>query len=240
MENHQNNIVIQSTDDGSATLYNPALNETYHSSKGALSESQFVYIERGFKQVLTHKKDIHILEIGLGTALNALLTIAATPPDVTIYYTALEPFPISNELAKAYYDSFQNEVPELEFLSTLLIPTEDVMQKLKKNFHYSNLKKSIQTISFLNIENIYNNSGYVFQGFDLVYFDAFAPSKQPEMWTHDVIKIVDDLMAANGLLTTYCAQGQFKRNLRSLGFHLNVMAGHAGKKEMVNAIKSHL
>ncbi len=240
MEEQQNNIVIQSTEDGSSTLFNSALNETYHSVKGALSESQFVYIDRGLKQVISQKKDIHILEIGLGTALNALLTLDAIPPDVTIYYTALEPYPITIDLANAYYATFQNEVPKLEFLPSLIAPTNERMISLSERFHFCNLQNTIQTISFSKIETIHKNYGLPFQGFDLVYFDAFAPSKQPEMWTQDVIEIVSELMAPNGLLTTYCAQGQFKRNLLALGFQLNVMPGHAGKKEMVTAIKTRL
>ncbi|MES2619140.1 MAG: tRNA (5-methylaminomethyl-2-thiouridine)(34)-methyltransferase MnmD [Bacteroidota bacterium] len=240
MEEQQNNIVIQSTEDGSSTLFNSALNETYHSVKGALSESQFVYIDRGLKPVLSQKKAIHILEVGLGTALNALLTLNTIPSDTTIFYTALEPYPISIELANAYYASFLNDVPKLELLPKLIAPTDERIIDINNQFHFCNLQNTIQTISFSKIETIYKNSGYIFQGFDLVYFDAFAPSKQPEMWTHEVFEIVSELMASNGLLTTYCAQGQFKRNLIALGFQLNVMPGHGGKKEMVTAIKTRL
>lgn len=238
MQAEQPDIEIKMTDDGSATLFNKALNETYHSTKGAFSESLHVYINNGLEHKLRESKTIHVLEVGFGTGLNTLLTMMHTPADCKIYYTSIEPFPISPEMAKQYFKSFNYDVPGLRYLDSLLQAKSGEPVEITQGFNFCIFNDTLQNISNAVLNNIWNkNSATVFSGFDLVYYDAFAPSRQPEMWAPELLQQTMGMMKPGALLTTYCAQGQFKRNLKSMGFNVISPRGFGGKHEMVNAIK---
>ena len=72
---------------------------------------------------------------------------------------------------------------------------------------------------------------------DLIYYDAFGPRAQSEMWDIPVLSKMYDLLKPGGIFITYCAQGQMKRNLKSLGFSLEALPGPPGKREMTRATK---
>jgi tRNA U34 5-methylaminomethyl-2-thiouridine-forming methyltransferase MnmC len=73
--------------------------------------------------------------------------------------------------------------------------------------------------------------------FDIVYFDAFSPNKQPEMWSVDMLQKVYNMMKPRGIMVTYCAQGKLKRHLKQLGMRVDTLPGPPGKKEMTRAQK---
>ena len=75
------------------------------------------------------------------------------------------------------------------------------------------------------------------QKFDVIYFDAFSPSEQPELWTEQMFKKMYDLLNENGVLVTYCAQGQMKRNMKQVGFKVQSLPGALGKREMTRGFK---
>ncbi len=219
-------IEIITTSDGSHSLLNTALNETYHSKHGALQESIHVFIKEGLDYFLQRKsqKDISILEVGFGTGLNALLTVqrALELPDNIIHYTSLETFPVPEPIWSKlnYIDSVGlqekfNQLHEAKWNEVVLISS---------NFNLRKLQTSLQQIDFTS-------------EFDLIYFDAFAPNKQPEMWEIDVLRQVVNAMRADGIFVTYCAKGQLKRDLKSLGLDVETLPGPPGKKEMVRAVK---
>ncbi len=218
-------IEIITTSDGSHSLLNTALNETYHSKHGALQESVHVFIKEGLDYFLQGKsqKNISILEIGFGTGLNALLTLqrALELPN-NIYYTSLETFPVPEEIWSRlnYIDS----VGLKEKFNQLHEAAWNEEVSITSNFNLRKLKTSLQQINF-------------FSEFDLIYFDAFAPNKQPEMWEIEVLQKVVDAMRTNGVFVTYCAKGQLKRDLKSLGLEVETLPGPPGKKEMVRAVK---
>lgn len=218
-------IEIITTLDGSHSLLNTALNETYHSKHGALQESIHVFIKEGLDYFLQSKsqKNISILEVGFGTGLNALLTLqrALELPDI-INYTSLETFPVPEEIWSKlnYIDSVGLKVKFNQLHEAVW--NQEV--PITSNFNLRKLQTSLQQID-LSSE------------FDLVYFDAFAPNKQPEMWEMDVLTKVVSAMRADGIFVTYCAKGQLKRDLKSLGLEVETLAGPPGKKEMVRAVK---
>lgn len=221
------NIEIKDTLDGSCTLFDPGLNETYHSLHGALSESLHVYIHNGIElQGIAEKPKVRILEIGFGTGLNLLLTLQHRLPQMEIEYLTIEPFPLDMELIDAYYANFKTSMPGLDKLKKLYSVNSDIWIEVENGFRFQLKKAKIQEAEF---EMDWKA--------DLVYFDAFAPSRQPEMWHYDVLAKVAGLMAGNSAITTYCAQGQFKRNLRLLGLNVENPKGANGKREMTVARK---
>lgn len=221
-----NNIQIISTADGSHSLLNTALNETYHSVHGAVQESLHVFIKNGldFFCERSAQTPVRILEVGFGTGLNALLTAQrASAINRNIHYTTLEAFPLSSEIWSQlnYADS-----PE----------AKDLFQKIhaaawsKDEVISTNFTLSKREITLQLFE-----ADYSF--FDVVYFDAFAPGKQPEMWFIDILEKVVQKLTTNGVFVTYCAKGQLKRDLKSLNMLVETLNGPPGKKEMVRALK---
>ncbi len=211
-------IKLITTEDGSSSLYDEELNETYHSTRGALGESQYVFIEQGLNQKKDQQK-IDILEVGFGTGLNALLTSQfASEKKLSIRYETLETVPLGPEL----YLSLNYEPKDL--LNQIHFCEWEELTEIDSHFK---LTKRNQSLEQFTTE----------LHFDIIYFDAFAPSKQPEIWSLDNLRKCWSLLKAGGILVTYCSQGQFKRNLAEAGFSIEVLPGALGKKEMVRATK---
>lgn len=219
------NEFIKQTHDGSYTLYSPIFKETYHSIHGALQESQHVFIENGLKRVF--KDEINILEVSFGTGLNAWLTIKNNEnQDKKINYTSIEPFPISPETADDYISSYDNitNVDKELFLSLHKAEWGRVVS-LNDNFNLLKLK--------VNLQDYMPNS----EEFDLIYFDAFSPTSQAEMWQKVHFEKLFSSLKSNGIIVTYCAKGQVKRDLASCGFEVRTLQGPPNKREMIVAIK---
>ena len=214
-----NNEIIL-TNDGSHSVYNKELNEIYHSKNGAIIEANHVYIKNG---LLFHKKkELNILEIGLGTGLNAILTIENLE-EKKVHYTALEPKPIQKEIyTKLNYCNFIVSNKKL-FLS-LHDSKWDEEKLIIENFMFCKRKDSIQEYT-------------TEKKFDIIYFDAFAPNKQIDIWKINIFRKCFSIMNYNSLLVTYCAKGMVKRMLKSVGFEVETLEGPPGKREMIRAIK---
>ncbi len=223
-------LLIIRTADGSATLFNESLRETYHSVNGALGESLHVYINNGLKRAESEKQKINILEIGFGSGLNALLTIEHRNPETIVNYVTLEPFQLDLQTIRNYYEQFDVKPGALKYLEMLTENKGPAVRGIEKGFNFRLLGKKIQEFE---IEDVHD----IAEAFDLVYFDAFAPGVQPELWDLPVLSKVCNMMAEGGILSTYCAQGQFKRNLRSLGMQVESPKGAHGKREMTIAVK---
>lgn len=198
------------------------MNETYHSLKGSMGESQHVFIENGLNYLMGENVDnkIGVLEIGMGTGLNVLLT-CLNKGERSVDYQTLEPFPLGKDIWTNL------NYPEKETAPLFRRIHEgpwEKMFKLDAQFQLSKYRSKLED---------WTSDRLV----DIIYFDAFAPSKQPEMWSVANLEICLDSLASGGIMVTYCASGQFKRNLRSLNFEIQVLPGALGKKEMVRAIK---
>ena len=218
-----NTIKIIVTGDGSHSLFNEALDETYHSRHGAVQESLYVFIEHGFRHFVRTQqpKLISILEVGFGTGLNALLTVAeAIESNIPVAYTALETYPLSQEVwVKLNYSDTNNLFNELHQSEWCR------WNQINSHFRLLKLEKSLQDVKLEP------------QQYDLIYFDAFAPNKQPELWELTVLDKVVKTLKSGGIFVTYCAKGQLKRDLKSLGLIVESLPGPPGKREMVRALK---
>ena len=219
---------IITTDDGSKTIHIPEWNEQYHSTHGAIQEAKHVYLKHGLaffcaSEGYTKQSQIYILEIGFGTGLNAFLTaIKAEELNLDLSYVGVEGFPISNEELKAlnYTDALKNDT----IFNAIHECKWENDYTISKNF---NLKK--QQKQFSEISNV--------NQFDIVYFDAFGPRVQPELWTEAIFKSMYKTMKPNSVLVTYCAQGHARRAMISVGFTVTKVEGPPGKRHMLRAIK---
>ena len=216
------NIKVIATADGSSSLYVEELNETYHSRHGAVTESQHVFIKEGLEYITTDH--VKILEVGLGTGLNAALSFHMAG-NKTIDYHSLEPFPLANKLIEKlnYNDLIHNEA----FSYTFKKIQESIISGNSIDF-----RNGFFQWEKISIQDFSKNQRY-----NLIYFDAFAPSKQPEMWEKSIFGKLYDCLEVGGVLVTYCAKGQVKRDLNDCGFQVETLTGPPGKKEMIRAQK---
>lgn len=226
-----NQPVVQliETEDGSSSLFIPALNETYHSFHGAIGESKHVFIANGLAYFSDkHSKDVlNVLEVGFGTGLNALLTLLHANATATeIQYNTMEPYPLAPEVIEKLNYPAKLDGPGAEkYFLNLHGAAWGISNKLSPHFTFRKY--------LLKLEDFTAEKG----SYDVVFFDAFAPSKQAELWTESALQIVYEALSPSGVLVTYCAQGQFKRNLKAVGFEVQTLPGPRGKKEMVRAVK---
>jgi tRNA U34 5-methylaminomethyl-2-thiouridine-forming methyltransferase MnmC len=216
---------LQLTDDGSHTLFVPELGEHYHSVYGALQESQHVFLAAGFKHVSRLIPAIKLLEVGFGTGLNALLTLLQKG-STAIRYTAVEAYPLKADI-----------ISQLNYPA--LIKAQDA-GKLFNLLHISPWEQHVSIVPGfqllkrkVKIQDITTGKGE----YNLVYFDAFAPEIQPELWTSEVFKMLYDAMNNGGVLVTYSAKGDVKRNLIAAGFSVEKLPGPPGKRHMLRATK---
>ncbi|MFA6701199.1 MAG: tRNA (5-methylaminomethyl-2-thiouridine)(34)-methyltransferase MnmD [Dysgonamonadaceae bacterium] len=214
------------TEDGSHTLFVPQINEHYHSTHGAVQESMHVYINAGLRECT--KKHVHILEIGFGTGLNAYLSLLeAEKIQKTIEYTALELYPISLEKATLLNYSVGKSIQEKDWFMKLHQSDWNSKQVVTYCFSIEKLITDVSKTSKIPLTS----------SFDVIYFDAFAPKKQPELWTTEIFQFLYDHCNTNAILTTYCAKGSVRRMLQSVGFTVERLPGPPGKREILRAIK---
>lgn len=227
---------IITTADGSKTIHLEEWNEQYHSVHGAINEANHVYIKHGLLfcfDNLSHaelvepsyKKEISILEIGFGTGLNAFLSLLkAEELDFKINYVGVEAYPVSKQEIEALnYPKLTSNKHQTKFDKLHDIPWEKEVD-ITNNFKLKKEKK------FFNAIN--NNSE-----FDIIYFDAFGPETQPDLWIEAVFKIMYKALKPNGILTTYSAKGDVKRALRATSFQVKRLKGPPKKHHMVRATK---
>lgn len=216
------------TKDGSNTLLHPTLNVHYHSLHGALQESLHVFIHSGLdyiNQQNTSLNPIRIFEMGFGTGLNAFLSLRyAIENQILIHYNSIERDPLNDFQSNSFIQS---------------IEASDLYLHLFNQIHLIEWNQPIPIHPLFVLQKINNDlTNYkMATNYDLIYFDAFAPNAQPELWTVAVLSNLYHSLNTNGILVTYCAQGQFKRNLKEVGFIIESIPGPPGKREMTRAIK---
>lgn len=224
------NREIITTGDGSKTIYMPDWNEHYHSRHGALQEALHVFIKMGMDVAipLSRKRNpnqpkLSILEYGLGTGLNAMLTAQHKPEDLEITYTAVEAYPVSNEEIAAM--DYGNLLNDLQLYETLHACPWEQSALLANGFK---ITKQQKTFDLINDPACY----------DLIYFDAFGPRVQPDLWSLEIFEAAYKSLNPSGILTTYCAAGFVRRNMQAAGFIVERLAGPPGKREMLRATKA--
>lgn len=217
------------TEDGSHTLYIPEMDEHYHSVHGAVQESTHVFIETGLKA--KERSEYKVLEIGFGTGLNALLTaMEAQLSGAKIYYTTLELYPLSPEITS-----------HLNYPSVIGLNEQDsqIYQHILDAEWSNGEADFIQVTSCFYIRKLFVDfTKYTFcEKYNLVYFDAFAPDKQPEMWDSSLFDRISEATETGGILTTYCAKGVVRRALIASGYNVERLPGPPGKREMLRGTK---
>lgn len=215
--------VFKVTEDGSHTLYIPELDEHYHSKFGAIQEALHIYINAGLN--FCNKEKINVLEAGFGTGLNTFLTyIEAENQNKVINYTSIELYPLDKEITES-----------LNFPDTIGYEKPQVF----KSLHEANWNTPEQISSHFMLKKIQDDlTKHKFQGpYDVVYYDAFAPEVQPELWSSEIFKRIYDAMSPGGILTTYCVKGIVKRAIKECGFEITRLPGPPGKREMLRAVK---
>lgn len=220
---------IIKTGDGSSTIFLPDWNEHYHSKHGAVQEALHVFIKSGYQYYLSEAPEAHqlsILEIGFGTGLNALLTLLEAEKDrVKISYTGVEAYPV--------------EAEELKILDySEVVPGENAAGAFKK-LHEAPWEKSVEISPFFRLQKqkkFFSEISEI-QEFDLIYFDAFGPRVQPELWSEEVFRNMYAALNFRGVLVTYSAKGDVRRAMQAAGFEVTRLPGPPGKREMLRAVK---
>ena len=220
------NRQVVKTNDNSSTLFVPELAQHYHSTHGAVQESVHVFIEAGLHQFLETQQPISILEIGFGTGLNPLLTLLdAEKNNLEIKFTTLEKYPLTmDEAMELNYGEMLGGRDAKKYLLELHQVVWEKWIEITPKF--SILKKEI------DFKNFSASAEY-----DLIYFDAFAPGAQPNLWTINIFKRMFESLKTGGILVTYCSKGDVRRNMMAAGFEVEKIPGPPGKREMVRARK---
>lgn len=212
-------FIVQQTEDESLTIYDKLYNETFHSIYGARNESEYVFIEKGLKY-FSDKAKLNILEIGFGSGLNAYLSYLNRALNQVIYYEAIELYPLETEEIEIIAQSLENQ---LFYMQMMLTPWNKEFL-INENFLIHKRNEDILNVKFSKI-------------FDLIYFDAFSPKIQPEMWTVDIFQKLFKCLNIGGILVTYASSGIVKQNLRSVGFIVERLQGPPHKHHMIRARK---
>lgn len=233
MKPTENQIIINrklvTTADGSQSIADGRTGETFHSINGAVTESQLVFISNGleFFRAQSSLQQIDVLEIGFGTGLNAWLSLLkATDWKQQIAYTALEAFPLDIALAEKlnYFESAEMQYDKKDFLALHLSEWEKPVQ-LTEFFQLTKLQQDLRDFSVKD------------SSFDVIYFDAFSPNVQPELWTEEIFSKLYLSLKSGGVLVTYSARGDVKNALRSVGFIVKRLPGPPGKRHVIRALK---
>ena len=222
--------IVQATADGSHTISIPEMRVTYHSRHGAIQESLHVFINAGFRQLdKQNDKPVAILEMGFGTGLNALLTLIEqqeSRPEIAIRYESVEAFPLEPTVAENLNYCEQLQHPELRDSFAL-------MHNSEWNQPVSITPQFTLTKHLLKLDRYWSDLP-----FDCIYFDAFAPNAQPELWTTEVFTQLYRMTEPGGILVTYCSKGDVRRALSAAGYQVEKIPGPPGKREMVRARKA--
>lgn len=217
---------IFETQDGSHSVFSEQYGVSYHSRYGAIQESRHVFIESALFYKLPAQQELSILEIGLGTGLNAVLTLLeAERHGANIRYEAIEAFPLSLEQARQLnYPSLLGDLATDYFLQLHLLSWGNAHQ-LTPHFSFCKHHQQFEEVDYD-------------AAFDIIYFDAFAPDTQPELWEANIMSRMYKALKPTGILVTYCAKGAVKRTLKGVGFTVEALQGPPGKREMTRAVKT--
>jgi tRNA U34 5-methylaminomethyl-2-thiouridine-forming methyltransferase MnmC len=223
----ESNIIVK-TADGSNTIYNTQVGENYHSSHGALQESKHVFIKSGLEYYLQLQKDearVSILEVGFGTGLNFLLSADyCTEKEINLKYTGIEAYPLSIDMVnQTGYHQYVSEKIWQQFIKNY---EELLLSPVKLN---PNCQLQIANCKLLDFQSEHQ--------YDIIYFDAFASARQPEMWDEAAINHTIQFLKPGGVFVTYAITGNLKRALKALGCKVEKAPGALGKREMLRAVK---
>ncbi len=213
------------TADGSHSIFSEEYGFSYHSKHGAIQETRHVFIDAALRFKAVLQQEIAVLDIGFGTGLNAFMTLLeAKKRNLIVNYIGVEKFPISIDQATQLNYSHLLEDADPTLFNQLHELDWEKEYPMTHHFQFTKLKKDFRELDYQ-------------EQFDIIYFDAFAPTAQPELWDHDMLTKMHQALKTNGILTTYCAKGDVKRTLKAIGFVVEKLKGPPGKREMTRATK---
>lgn len=217
------------TSDGSPTIWDPVFNESFHSRFGAIQESEWIFIRTGLDYLIQkNPREIKILEIGLGSGLNVLLTLKSLNNlDIRLLYEAVELFPLDRELYAAINfhqvgdhakpSEIFNLIHESHWGEWVILDTDRYFRKLN--------------VDATKVDFPPNN-------YNLIYFDAFSPESQPEMWSPGMLGKIAETMEPGAIFVTYCSKGEVRRRFLEAGLNVERLPGPPGKRHILRAIKN--
>jgi tRNA U34 5-methylaminomethyl-2-thiouridine-forming methyltransferase MnmC len=216
-----NSGTLIKTKDGSHTLFNDRVGEHYHSVFGAVQESEHIFIRAGLEAKQVFPEVLQVLEIGFGTGLNALLSLKwAEKHRQRVQYLGIEAFPLAESLLKRLN---YTEILQMGQTIFLQMHRNTGQQQITPYFSLQVLHDKLR--DFLPEKN----------RFHVVFFDAFSPDSQPEMWAEEGFTKLHDALVPGGILVTYSCKGIVKRALKAAGFSLEKLPGPPGKREFLRA-----
>jgi tRNA U34 5-methylaminomethyl-2-thiouridine-forming methyltransferase MnmC len=220
-------LTITITGDGSSTVFNSQLNQHYHSIHGAINESELVFIRNGLDEVLKTENAINILEIGMGTGLNVLLSVLKSKLlKVKMNFVAVEAYPLQEGiLDQINYPEIIGSSEASGYFSKIHKAGWAYPSFLSDYFILSKIQSMLEDVTFS--ENQFN----------IIYFDAFDPHAQPEMWATNVFEKMYACLKPGGFLVTYCTNSEVRRTMKACGFELEKLKGPTGKREVLRARK---
>ncbi len=212
------------TEDGSTTLFIPELNEHYHSIHGAVQESMHIFIREGYEQIRNFPACI--FEAGFGTGLNAFLTFLVSEKEGrSIHYSAIEKYPLEDHLVRLLNYPEKTDPAKAEVFQAIHDAPWGQDIRISEHFTLHKIKGDLRKVQLPDA------------AYDLVYFDAFGPAVQPELWTEEIFRMIYQSMKEDSCLVTYSVKGSVTRALKAAGFSLEKLPGPPGKREMTRATK---
>ncbi len=211
------------TEDGSHTLYSELVEECYHSIHGAIQESNHIFMDSAWN--CCRKPELNIFEVGFGTGLNAFLTLCQAGEErKKVYYTSVEYYPLEVVTAR-----------KLNFAAQINPAYEDLFVKM----HESPWNEPVEITPFFVLNKIQGDftALELENSYDVIYFDAFSPDKQPDMWAQERFEMLYNHTAPGGVLTTYCAKGMVRRAMQAAGYQVERLPGPPGKREILRAVR---
>jgi len=213
------------TSDGSHTIFLPEMNEQYHSVNGAITESEYVYIEQGYNFFAGQL--VSVFEVGFGTGLNCLLTaLAAEKTKKFTHFVSIEKFPLSTEITNQL--NYGQMLHATELFEKIHACQWNLEVQLTPFFTLKKLAADLTNFDFAESDS-----------FDVIYFDAFGPDKQSDMWTQAIFNNISGITSQGGALVTYSAKGDVRRGFAAAGFNMERLPGPPGKKQMLRGIKKY-
>ncbi len=228
MKHPEVQLIVSS--DGSHTLYRPDIGEFYHSRYGALGESRQVYVRYGLEEAISRcaLRQVRVLELGFGTGLNVLAVIEflLQHPEIEVSYTTLEPLPLA-----------QNVLAQLNYTEQLPDAVAAYFDKIHAAA-WETPQQILPNLQLIKSEKGWQEAAFAADSFDVIFYDAFAPEKQPELWEKPNFELAFQWLAKGGILTTYCSKSVVIHSLKAIGFQVEKLSGRPFKREVTRAVKS--